>query len=115
MRNIVILFISIFLFSCSKQDFEQVYEPPIQVEGLKTFQGYKVTGLRFESDANIVGPPNTEVTIISSQGELVLKTNNYQNNWPENEIMFKDINPVYYYIITPQNNKVRKGSITLIK
>ena len=62
-----------------------------------------------------VNGTNTEVTIFSSQGELVLKTNNYQNNWPENEIMFKDINPVYYYIITPQNSKVRKGSITLIK
>ena len=62
-----------------------------------------------------VNETNTEVTIFSSQGELVLKTNNYQNNWPENEIMFKDINPVYYYIITPQNSKVRKGSITLIK
>lgn len=62
-----------------------------------------------------VNGTNTEVTIISSQGELVLKTTNYQNNWPENEIIFKDINPVFYYIITPQNNKIKKGSITLVK
>lgn len=58
---------------------------------------------------------NTEVIIMSSKGEIVLKTNDYLNNWPENQINFKDINPVYYYIITPQNNKIRKGSITVVK
>jgi len=58
---------------------------------------------------------NTEVIIMSSRGEIVLKTNDYQNNWPENQINFKDVNPVYYYIITPQNSKIRKGSITVVK
>lgn len=58
---------------------------------------------------------NTEVIIISSQGKIVLKTNGYQNNWPQNEIDFKDINPVYYYIITTQNNQTKKGSITVVK
>jgi len=53
--------------------------------------------------------------IISAQGNLVLKTNDYQNNWPENDLGFKDVNPVYYYIITTQNNKTLKGSITVIK
>jgi gliding motility-associated-like protein len=62
-----------------------------------------------------VSGTNTEVLIISSKGEIVLKTNDYLNNWPENQINFKDINPVYYYIITPQNNKTRKGSITIVK
>ncbi|MCF8274271.1 MAG: gliding motility-associated C-terminal domain-containing protein [Flavobacteriaceae bacterium] len=62
-----------------------------------------------------VSGTNTEVIIISSKGEIVLKTNDYLNNWPENQINFKDINPVYYYIITPQNNKTRKGSITVVK
>ncbi|MGZ0017691.1 T9SS type B sorting domain-containing protein [Yeosuana sp. AK3] len=62
-----------------------------------------------------VSGTNTEVMIISAQGNLVLKTNDYQNNWPENDLGFKDVNPVYYYIITTQNNKTLKGSITVIK
>lgn len=62
-----------------------------------------------------VGGTNTEVVIISSQGKTVLKTNDYQNNWPENQIDLRDINPVYYYIITTQNNQTKKGSITVVK
>lgn len=58
---------------------------------------------------------NTEVILLSSQGEIVLQTNDYQNNWPENQLDFKYINPVYYYIITTQNQKTRKGSITIVK
>jgi gliding motility-associated-like protein len=58
---------------------------------------------------------NTEVVILSSQGKIVLKTNDYQNNWPQDQINFKDINPVYYYIITTQNNQTKKGSITVVK
>lgn len=62
-----------------------------------------------------VNGTDTEVVILSSQGKIVLQTNNYQNNWPENDINFKDINPVYYYIITTSGNKTKKGSITVIK
>lgn len=62
-----------------------------------------------------VSGTNTEVVILSSQGKMVLKTNDYQNNWPQNQIDFKDINPVYYYIITTQNNQTKKGSITVVK
>lgn len=62
-----------------------------------------------------VGGTNTNVMILNSQGKTVLQTNNYQNNWPENQLDFKYINPVYYYIITNQNQKTRKGSITVIK
>lgn len=62
-----------------------------------------------------VSGTNTEVIIMDSLGKVVLKTNDYLNNWPQNEINFKSINPVYYYIITTQNNKTRKGSITVVK
>lgn len=62
-----------------------------------------------------VSGTNTQVTILSSQGKVVLQTNDYQNNWPENQIDFKNINPVYYYIITTQNNTTKKGSITVVK
>jgi gliding motility-associated-like protein len=58
---------------------------------------------------------NTEVVLMSSLGELVLKTTDYQNNWPENTIDFKNVNQVYYYIITTEDQKVKKGSITVLK
>ena len=58
---------------------------------------------------------DTEIIIMNSSGEIVLKTKNYQNNWPENILDFKNINPVYYYIITPKNGKTKKGSITVVK
>jgi hypothetical protein len=52
---------------------------------------------------------------MDSNGEIVLKTNSYLNNWPETALDFKTINPVYYYIITTQDKKVKKGSITIVK
>ena len=62
-----------------------------------------------------VSGTNTDVVLISAQGKIVLQTNDYQNNWPENQLNFKDVNPVYYYIITPSDKKPRKGSITVVK
>ncbi|AUS07335.1 gliding motility-associated C-terminal domain-containing protein [Pseudotamlana carrageenivorans] len=62
-----------------------------------------------------VSGTNTEVTIISPQGKTVLQTNDYLNNWPEDAIDFKSVNPVYYYIITTSNGSTRKGSLTVIK
>lgn len=62
-----------------------------------------------------VSGTNTEVILLSSLGETVLKTNDYQNNWPENKLDFKNVNQVYYYIITTQDKKVKKGSITVLK
>ncbi|GAA3566483.1 gliding motility-associated C-terminal domain-containing protein [Snuella lapsa] len=62
-----------------------------------------------------VNGTNTEVLILSSEGEVVLQTNDYQNNWPTNELIFTNINPVFYYVITTQSKTVRKGSITVIK
>ena len=58
---------------------------------------------------------NAVVVIMNANGEIVFTSDNYLNNWPENPIEFENINPVYYYIITPQNGKVKKGSITLVK
>ena len=58
---------------------------------------------------------NTEVLIISPQGNVDFQTTNYQNNWPVKEIIFKSVNPVYYYIISKDGSPVKKGSITIIK
>lgn len=62
-----------------------------------------------------VSGTNTEVVIINSQGKIELKTNNYQNNWPNNQLDFKDVNPLYYYIITTTDGKIKKGTIIVVK
>src|SRR5690606_2977329 len=62
-----------------------------------------------------VSGTETEVIIMTSQGKIVHQTNDYQNNWPENQLEFNSINPVYYYIITAPNQEPKKGSITIIK
>lgn len=62
-----------------------------------------------------VSGTNTEIIIMNSYGKVVFNTNNYQNNWPENQLEFNNVNPVYYYVITTQDNKTKKGSITIIK
>ncbi len=56
----------------------------------------------------------TKVIIISSNGDKVLDVVNYQNDWPQTEIDFKNINPVYYYVIQGDAGE-KKGSITVIK
>ncbi len=57
------------------------------------------------------------VLILSSVGENVFQTENYDNysGWPQAPIDFKNFNPVYYYIITPSAGSAKKGSITLVK
>lgn len=62
-----------------------------------------------------VSGTNAKVQIFTSQGKEVLNTNDYQNNWPETQIDFKAINPIYYYIITTPNNKTKSGSITVVR
>lgn len=60
---------------------------------------------------------NTKVMILSSSGEIVFQTDNYDNynGWPETTIEFSNFNPVYYYIITPSGQSAKKGSITIVK
>lgn len=62
-----------------------------------------------------VSGSNTEVVIYSSNGKIVLNTNNYLNNWPEEYLNASSVNEVYYYIIIPQDQEPKKGSITIIK
>jgi gliding motility-associated-like protein len=58
---------------------------------------------------------NTNVMIMTSAGEVVLQTNNYLNNWPENDLNLNSINQVFYYMITTNDNETKKGSITVVK
>ncbi|UWY29221.1 gliding motility protein SprC [Flavobacterium sp. TR2] len=57
---------------------------------------------------------NTKVIIISSNGDKVLDVVNYQGDWPQSNIDFKNVNPVYYYVIQGDAGE-KKGSITVIK
>ncbi|WKL46680.1 gliding motility protein SprC [Flavobacterium pectinovorum] len=57
---------------------------------------------------------NTKVMIISSNGDMVLDVVDYQGDWPQTSIDFKNVNPVYYYVIQGDAGE-KKGSITVIK
>jgi len=58
---------------------------------------------------------NTQVTILSSRGKIMLQTNEYQNNWPSTSLNPTSISQLYYYIITTPDGETKKGSITIIK
>lgn len=62
-----------------------------------------------------VSGTNTEIMILSNQGEVVFQTNDYQNNWPINQLELTSVNMVFYYIIKAPNQKEKKGSITIVK
>lgn len=62
-----------------------------------------------------VSGTGTQVVIISSQGKIVFETNDYQNDWPRNQLDFTSVNPVFYYIITKTDGEIRRGSITVLK
>lgn len=62
-----------------------------------------------------VSGTNTKVIIMSSQGKIVFETNDYQNNWPVNQLDFNNVNPVFYYILMKPNGETNKGSITVVK
>ena len=64
---------------------------------------------------NYVSGTNTNVTILTPQGKVVLQTANYLNNWPETDLNLTSINQVFYYIISTENGDTKKGSITVIK
>ncbi|WP_299116817.1 gliding motility-associated C-terminal domain-containing protein [uncultured Winogradskyella sp.] len=62
-----------------------------------------------------VSGTETSVRILTSQGKQVFQTNDYQNNWPIDNLNSNSINQVFYYIIITSTGDTRKGSITIIK
>jgi len=62
-----------------------------------------------------VSGTNTEVVILSAQGETLLRTNDYSNNWPEDRLRLNRNSQVYYYLITPIDQEPKMGSLTIIK
>ena len=63
----------------------------------------------------ITSQSNINVKIFNSSGKIVLSTDNYQDNWPQEESDFINSNAVFYYIIAKGNNKIKEGTITVIK
>ncbi|WP_250437309.1 T9SS type B sorting domain-containing protein [Hanstruepera flava] len=61
-----------------------------------------------------VSGSNAEVLIMTNQGKIVLKTNDYLNNWPEEQLNLNSVNKLYYYIIKT-TNETKKGTITVLK
>lgn len=62
-----------------------------------------------------VSGTNTQITILERHGTEVFSTNDYLNNWPEEQLPFSAVNQVFYYLITPVDGAPKKGSITLLK
>ena len=58
---------------------------------------------------------NTKITIFSGQGQMVFQTNEYQNDWPQDELNSGPVNSVYYYVIETPDQEIKKGAITIIK
>ncbi|WP_170164523.1 T9SS type B sorting domain-containing protein [Sinomicrobium pectinilyticum] len=60
--------------------------------------------------------PEVEVTIFSPNGSILLKTTEYQNNWPESTMTYAFNKPVFFYrIVKGGEEVVRQGTITLIR
>ncbi len=58
---------------------------------------------------------NTDIMIMTNRGKVIFQTDDYQNDWPQNDLNLTSVNQVYYYIITTSNNQTKKGSITVVK
>lgn len=59
---------------------------------------------------------DVEVYIFTQKGEVLLKTNAYQNNWPEVPLTNtgKGNTPVYFYKLIRNNMVLKQGTITIV-
>ena len=58
---------------------------------------------------------DVEIVIFNPVGEEVLRTKEYNNQWPESFDSLKNTYSVYYYSISTPNEGVKKGSITIVR
>jgi len=61
-----------------------------------------------------INDPEVEVVICDSYGSTVLKTNKYDNNWPDTSLNKTTETPVFYYFVNKKGKNIKKGSITLV-
>jgi gliding motility-associated-like protein len=106
-------------FITSEHSFsvEEIINPFPDVENIPNLISPNGDGI---NDTWVIPTPyvsgsNTMVTIYSSQGKVVFSTNDYLNNWPEDDLNLSSVNQVYYYLIVPQDLEPKKGSITVVK
>lgn len=60
--------------------------------------------------------PNTSLTIINRWGNVVLQTDNYQNDWNGDDLNgFRLLDGVYTYILTPENDQPKHGFVHLVR
>jgi gliding motility-associated-like protein len=66
---------------------------------------------------NIENYPNTNVTVINREGQIVMQNSSYDNNWDGSNKYGKTLpDGTYYYIIKFEgSDKLYKGSITILK
>ncbi|MEL4308278.1 T9SS type B sorting domain-containing protein [Joostella sp. CR20] len=61
-----------------------------------------------------INDPEVEVVICDAYGSTVLKTNKYENNWPNSAVQTTIEMPVFYYFVNKKGKNIKKGSITLV-
>ena len=59
--------------------------------------------------------PEVIVLIYNSDGEEILNTANYQNNWPQSSMVFPRQNMVFYYKIKKLKEILKQGTVTIIR
>ena len=64
---------------------------------------------------SITSQGNVKLELLNALGKIVYETDNYLNDWPQDNSEIPATNPIYYYIIYINNEPIRQGSITVIK
>ncbi|MDY0089540.1 MAG: gliding motility-associated C-terminal domain-containing protein [Flavobacteriaceae bacterium] len=58
---------------------------------------------------------NVEIIIYNSNGKVIFRSRNYQNNWPNDTYKPSKTDPVVYYTISENDEIIKRGSITIIE
>jgi gliding motility-associated-like protein len=58
---------------------------------------------------------NVSIMIYNANGQKLIDTTNYSNNWPQSLTADYLSNPIFYYVITRDNQQIKKGTITVLK
>jgi gliding motility-associated-like protein len=60
--------------------------------------------------------PNTTLVLFNRWGNIVLETDNYQNDWNGDDLNgFRLLDGVYTYILTPENDQPKHGFVHLVR
>ena len=65
--------------------------------------------------SNYTNKEEVEVIIYNSQGRVIFRSRNYQNNWPNSSFTASKKDPVVYYTISENDTIIKKGSITILQ